>query len=47
VELPAIVRAACEGDEPALNRYRLRAGVQAAETLADVLAALDAIAGVD
>jgi hypothetical protein len=35
--LPAIVRAVCAHDERALNVDRLRAGVNAAEILADAL----------
>jgi len=36
-DLPVIVKAACAGDESALDRYRLRAGTRAAEILADAL----------
>ena len=35
--LPSVVKAACAHDEPALNDYRLRAGINAAEILADAL----------
>ena len=36
-DLPSMVIAACARDEQALNSYRLRAGVNAAEILADAL----------
>jgi hypothetical protein len=39
-DLPAIVRAACIGDDAALNRYRLQAARTAAEILAGALASL-------
>jgi len=42
-DLPAMVKAACSRDDAALDRYRLRAGVRAAEILADALAALDGL----
>jgi hypothetical protein len=36
-DLPSMVRAACAGDERTLDRYRRRAGLKAAEILADAL----------
>jgi hypothetical protein len=38
-DLPAMVRAACAGDEQNLDKYRLRAGLEAAGILADALLA--------
>ena len=39
-DLPSMVKAACARDEQTLDSFRLRAGIQAAETLADALYAL-------